>query len=111
MDPNTYPLKYVQPVAPDSTPARAQASTGSAQHSDQARRELQPYANRVVAQFRGSTIRIQNVGAFLSRDVSFIPATRRASLKQRGAVSRFLRVFPELFTLNTERGGSVEVKG
>ena len=109
--PKTYPLKYVQPVAPDSTAVRAQASAGSAQHSDRARRELLPYANRVVAQFRGSTIRIQNVGALLSRDASFVPATRRASLKQRGVVSRFLRVFPEFFIINSERGGSVEVKG
>ena len=106
----SYSLTYVKPVPIDSTSAEPQAVTGSAQHSDRARRELQAFANRVQAQFAGTTQTLHAVAAFLRGIRSFTDATRRARIRQRRRVAAFLRICPELFTVESTLGrGSVSV--
>ena len=99
-----YALKYVQPVSASSTQARAQAPPGSAQHSERARRELGTYANRVHRQFAGQDVTLRDVGGFANAMAGCRDATRRAKIKQRGVIARFLRQFPEFFDITSTTG-------
>ena len=108
---NKFPLKYVMPVSATSTPATAQAPVqGSAQHSERARRELLPFANRVQAAYTGQTVSLHALGRYL-RDVrGFEAATMRAKIRQRKRIVSFLRQYPELFTVTSTLGtGTVNV--
>ena len=106
-----YPLKYVQPVSATSTRAKAQAVTeGSAQFSERARREMEPFARRIHAHFAGQDVTLRQVGAFINTLRGFREATLRARIKQRAVISKVLRHFPELFTITSTAGrGAVSV--
>ena len=105
-----YPLRYVKPVPTDSTAAVPQAVEGSAQHSDRARRELMPFANRVHAHYTGQTVTLHALAGYLRGLRGFEDATRRARIRQRRRVAAFLRQVPEFFTVTSVRGkGEVEV--
>ena len=93
------------PVSATSTAAIAQAQTqGSAQHSERARRELLPFANRVQAAFTGQTVSLHALGRYL-RDVrGFEAAALKAKIRQRTRIVSFLRQLPELFTVTSTLG-------
>ena len=100
----SYALRYVKPAPSDSTPAEPQAVSGSAQHSDRARRELQAFATRVQTHFAGQTLTLHAVAGFLRSIRGFNDATRRARIRQRTRVVSFLRNFPEFFTVESTLG-------
>ena len=106
-----YPLMYVQPVSATSTRAKAQAVTeGSAQFSERARREMEPFARIIHAHFAGQDISLNQEGAFIITHRGFTEATLRAKIKQRNSISKVKRHFPELFTINSTAGrGAVSV--
>lgn len=106
----SYPVKYAKPVPSESTAAVPQAVSGSAQHSERARRELRYFANRVHNHFRGQTTSLHVVGRYLRELGEFEVASRRARIRQRTKVVSFLRQFPEFFTVSSTLGrGEVTV--
>ena len=102
----SFQTKFTRPVHVDSE--SVQDSKVRTTRENTQRETMKPFVDQLSRDMGSETTRsVTNAGIFLRGLPDFIVKTREAGLSQKSVIATTLRLFPELFTVNTSAQGGV----